>query len=137
VAIILLRAWFLLFFMRAWWDHVTDTPDEIRIRVFKRGTLMGLNLLTLFGGHICPISMFGDALSWKYAQKNLKKNITSEVINKSIPIFSPVTTTFWWRPSFLASLNVSTHHVIAVIIVNTDVIFNIIAFGWPESLEDV
>lgn len=65
VMIILLRACFLLPLIRAWWDHVTDTPDEIKISVFNRGTLIGLNLLILLGGHVWPISMLGDALSWK------------------------------------------------------------------------
>jgi hypothetical protein len=32
-----------------------------------------------------PISMFGDKLEWKKAQKNEKKNITSEIINKTTP----------------------------------------------------
>jgi len=33
--------------------------------------------------------MLGEILEWKYAQKNEKKNNTSEVINRIIPIFNP------------------------------------------------
>jgi len=37
------------------------------------------------GGQILPIKIDGEILLWKKAQKNAKKNIISEIINKSIP----------------------------------------------------
>lgn len=39
----------------------------------------------LVGGQIEPISIAGDKLEWKKAQKKAAKNITSVVINKIIP----------------------------------------------------
>jgi len=41
------------------------------------------------GGQVQPISGVGARLLWKKAQKKAKKNITSEAINRSIPIRSP------------------------------------------------
>jgi hypothetical protein len=37
--------------------------------------------------------MAGDKLTWKKDQKNAKKNITSETINKTIPKRKPFRTT--------------------------------------------
>jgi hypothetical protein len=48
--------------MRLWWAHVTVTPDERRIMVFKRGTWRGLKMLIPYGGHNKPISLIGDKL---------------------------------------------------------------------------
>jgi len=44
------------------------------------------------GGQEHPNSGEGDNLLWKNAQKKDKKNITSETMNKIIPIRSPVVT---------------------------------------------
>ena len=44
------------------------------------------------GGHVVPSSTAGVSLLWKKAQKNEKKNRTSEVINRIIPHCRPVTT---------------------------------------------
>jgi len=85
-------AWEWLASIRLWCAQVTDTPEERRIMVFKRGTSKGLNGWMLAGGHQIPSSRVGDKLLWKKAQKNEKKNRTSEVINKIIPHFSPVMT---------------------------------------------
>jgi hypothetical protein len=46
------------------------------------------------GGHIDPISIVGDNLLWKNAQKNDTKNRTSEMMNKIIPHRSPLVTIF-------------------------------------------
>jgi hypothetical protein len=46
-------------------------------------------MLIPFGGHTAPISITGAKLDAKNAQKKAKKNITSEVINKIIPIRIP------------------------------------------------
>ena len=43
---------------------------------------MGLKGWVLLGGQDSPISKLGDNLLWKKAQKNEKKNNTSEVIKK-------------------------------------------------------
>jgi hypothetical protein len=53
--------------------------------VFKRGTWIGLKGEIPRGGHCIPISIVGAKLLWKNAQKNEKKNKTSEVINRIIP----------------------------------------------------
>jgi hypothetical protein len=36
-----------------------------------------------------PIAIEGTRLKWKKAQKNAKKNITSDAINRTIPIRRP------------------------------------------------
>jgi hypothetical protein len=41
------------------------------------------------GGQTQPIPIDGDNVQWKKAQKKLKKNITSETINKAIPSLTP------------------------------------------------
>lgn len=46
----------------------------------------------LTGGHSRPNSTAGVNLEWKNAQKKEKKNITSDVMNIIIPVFSPVNT---------------------------------------------
>jgi hypothetical protein len=44
------------------------------------------------GGQAEPISIAGDKLEWKKAQKKAKKNITSETINRIIPDRKPACT---------------------------------------------
>lgn len=51
-----------LLFMISWWAHVTEIPDDKRIRVFSSGTCRGLNGVIIIGGHLCPSSMFGEVL---------------------------------------------------------------------------
>jgi hypothetical protein len=53
--------------------------------VFNKGTAVGLKVSIPFGGQIVPISIVGAKLAAKKAQKNAKKNITSETMNKIIP----------------------------------------------------
>jgi len=62
------------------------------VAVLSKGTLNGLSGLIPVGGHAQPISGVGDRLLWKNAQKNAKKNNTSEVINRIIPQRNPVIT---------------------------------------------
>ena len=78
--------------------------------VFSNGTWKGLKTLIPNGGHIAPISTFGDNLLWKNAQKNLKKKKTSEIINKAIPHRKPSSTIEVWRPWILPSRLISRHH---------------------------
>ena len=42
------------------------------------------------GGQTAPISIVGPKEEWKKAQKNEKKNITSDVINNNIPYLKPL-----------------------------------------------
>lgn len=67
-------------------------PEHNRIIVFNRGICIGLNVVIPIGGQNIPISIVGDNLLWKNAQKNDTKNNTSEIINRIIPIFNPCTT---------------------------------------------
>lgn len=98
------------FAIKAWWAQVTVTPEERRIMVLRRGTWAGLNGSTPIGGHSSPNSVTGANLLWKNAQKNEKKNITSDTINKIIPNRSPVKTLDVWRPWKVASRETSRHH---------------------------
>lgn len=78
--------------IKAWWAHVTVTPEDKRIAVLRRGIWNGLNGWTLIGGQRVPISMAGERLLWKNAQKNERKKKISEMINKIIPHRRPVVT---------------------------------------------
>jgi hypothetical protein len=60
--------------------------------VFRRGTWRALKGETPKGGHSSPISLVGERLLWKKAQKNEKKKRTSEVINRIIPHRKPLET---------------------------------------------
>jgi hypothetical protein len=84
--------------------------------VFNNGTFMGLNEWILLGGQFNPISMLGEILEWKYAQKNDRKKNTSEVINKIIPIFRPLVISEKCDPCLVVSLMIFFHHMKAVII---------------------
>ena len=65
--------------------------------MFRSGTLNGLSGVIPVGGHAHPSSGVGESLLWKNAQKNAKKNNTSDVINRIIPHRKPfVTYVVWW-----------------------------------------
>jgi len=94
-ATVSIKAWIVLERLcsrRLWWAHVTVTPDASKTAVFSNGTLNGLRGVIPVGGHAHPSSGVGDRLLWKKAQKNAKKNSTSEVINRIIPHRSPLVT---------------------------------------------
>lgn len=84
--------------IKAWWDQVILTPEDNKMIVFINGTPKGLNAWIPIGGQVAPSSTLGDKLLWKKAQKNEKKNITSEQINKSIPHRKPVSTMYVCKP---------------------------------------
>src|SRR5437868_10926748 len=100
----------MFLFINSLWAHVTDTPELTKMIVFSRGTFIGLKELILLGGQFNPISIFGEILEWKYAQKNEKKNITSEVMNRIIPIFSPLEIDKKWAPCLVVSFTMFFHH---------------------------
>jgi hypothetical protein len=60
--------------------------------VLSNGTLNGFKGLIPVGGQQQPSSGVGASLLWKNAQKNAKKNRTSDVINRIIPHRSPLVT---------------------------------------------
>ena len=98
VSVNLWRAWEWLDSISEWWAHVTVAPDASKIAVFNSGIEKGLKGWMPAGGQVRPSSTAGASLLWKKAQKNEKKNRTSEVINRIIPQRSPTTTRFVWRP---------------------------------------
>lgn len=73
-------------------------PDVNKIMVFNRGTSIGLKGLIPIGGQVLPISMDGEILLCRKAQKNDTKNKISEIINKIIPILILLTTFVVWWP---------------------------------------
>jgi hypothetical protein len=75
-----------------WCAQVTVTPEARRTAVFRSGTLNGLSGLIPVGGQQQPSSGVGASLLWKNAQKNAKKNRTSDVMNKIIPHRNPFVT---------------------------------------------
>ena len=78
--------------------------------VLRRGTWKGLKAVIPVGGQWDPISMLGERLEWKNAQKNEMKKKISEIINRIIPIFRPLITFFVWWPWKVASREISRHH---------------------------
>jgi len=119
--------------IRLWWAHVTVTPDANRTAVFKSGTLNGFNGVIPVGGQQQPNSGVGDRLLWKNAQKNAKKNKTSDVINKIIPHRSPFVTYEVWWPWNVASRMTSRHHwIIVMIIIMVAAIKHVIPWLWNQ-----
>jgi len=100
---------FMFFLIISLWVQVTDTPDLTKIIVFNKGTFIGLKELMYLGGQFNPISILGEILEWKYAQKNEKKNKTSEVINRIIPIFNPFEIIEKCEPCFVVSAIIFVH----------------------------
>jgi len=92
-----------------WCAQVTEAPELNNKIVFKRGISHGFNVVKYAGGQIPPIAGLGLKLEWKNAQKNAKKNIISETINKITPIFNPCWTVFVCCPSYVPSLIISRH----------------------------
>jgi len=90
---------------------VIETPEDRRIKVFRRGTWVALNGVIPKGGHVKPIYSVGESLLWKNAQKNEKKNKISEVMKRIIPHRSPLITTCVWSPWKVLSRVTSRHHI--------------------------
>jgi hypothetical protein len=93
-----------------WCAHVTVTPEARRTAVLRSGTLNGFRGLIPVGGQAHPISGVGDKLLWKNAQKNAKKNSTSDVMNRIIPHRRPLVTYEVWNPMKVLSRMTSRHH---------------------------
>lgn len=97
-------------FIKLWWAHVTVIPDVNKIIVFSKGIWKGLNVLIPIGGQFIPISIDGDKLLWKNAQKNEIKKKSSEIINKIIPNFKLFWTLDVCIPWNVLSRIISRHH---------------------------
>ena len=93
-----------------------EIPEDSKIIVFMRGTLIGSNGSIVFGGHMNPSSTVGAILLWKKAQKNEIKKNTSDVMNKAIPIFNPSVIFSMCSPIREASRKISFHQLIEEII---------------------
>ena len=87
-----------------------EIPDDNKIIVFSNGIPIGLNVKIPLGGHCIPISIVGDSLLWRNAQKNDLKNSTSEVMNKIIPHFILLITFLVCKPWNVDSRITSRHH---------------------------
>lgn len=74
------------------------TPDARRTAVLRRGTENGFSGVISGGGQVHEIWGVGASLLWKKPQKNAKKNMISEIINKIIPNFRPFNTKDEWCP---------------------------------------
>ena len=92
-------AWVWFDSIIAWWAHVTVAPEDKRMVVLSSGIWNGLKGWIPKGGQYIPISIVGERLLWKNAQKKEKKNKTSDKVNKIIPHHKPVVTTEVWRSS--------------------------------------
>ena len=89
------------------------TPEDNNIIVFSNGKPQGFKTSIPWGGQTAPIATEGAKLQWKKAQKNPKKNITSDTMNKIIPARSPCCTFSVWCP-VIASTWISRNHAKAL-----------------------
>ena len=95
----------------AWWAHVTVAPELRRKKVLVKGIPEVWIVWIACGGHTPPKLKTGDKLEWKNAQKNAKKNIISDTMNRIMPNRKPRwTETVCWS-SNVASLTISRHQV--------------------------
>lgn len=119
--------------IKAWWAHVTLTPEDTRTIVFNKGTWNGLKVKIPKGGHRAPTSVLGAKLEWKKAQKNLRKKKISEIINKAIPPRRPSSTIDVWRPWVEPSREISRHHwIITNKIILRPTIISLISPRWNQ-----
>ena len=95
----------------AWWAQVTVAPELNKKNVFVKGIPEVWIVWMASGGHIPPKLKTGDKLEWKNAQKNAKKNITSDTMNKIIPNLRPLCTAKVCCSSNVASRTISRHQV--------------------------
>ena len=93
------------------WATVIVTPEDNKIIVFHKGKPQALIAVIPTGGQIQPIPTLGDNVLWKKPQKKLKKNITSDAINKHIPNLIPSWTFEVWWPSKVDSTIISENHL--------------------------
>jgi len=95
----------------AWCAQVTVAPELKRKNVLVKGIPDVWIVWIASGGHTPPKLKTGDKLEWKKAQKNAKKNIISETINRIIPSLKPRCTDTVCCSSNVASLTMSRHQV--------------------------
>jgi len=95
----------------AWCAQVTVAPELKRKNVLVKGIPEVWIVWIASGGHTPPKLYTGDKLEWKKAQKNAKKNIISDTINKIIPNRKPRWTGTVCCSSNVASLTMSRHQV--------------------------
>ena len=95
----------------AWCAQVTVAPELKRKNVFVKGIPEVWIVWIASGGHTPPKLKTGDKLEWKNAQKNAKKNMISETINRIIPNLKPRWTEAVCWSSNVASLTISRHQV--------------------------
>ena len=130
--------WVALFSSRPWCAHVTVTPDASRIAVFSRGTCKELNGWIPVGGRVDPISIVGDSLVWKNAQKNDTKNNISETINGIILHRRPFVTIFVCKPWYVPSLVTSRHHwIIVSTVMITPFPNNLPSYWWNHLISPI
>ena len=72
--------------------------EQSKRKVFKRGRPKGEQVLRPAGGQSLPSSTAGEEEECKYAQKNLKKKKTSEIMNRTMPYRKPDLTFKEWYP---------------------------------------
>ena len=99
----------LMAFKSPWCANVIVTPEDNNRSVLTKGNPHTSKAWIVFGGQIAPTAMAGDKLTWKKAQKKAKKNIISEIINKSIPNLNPVRTAQVWYPCPDSSTTIINH----------------------------
>lgn len=96
--------------IKVWWAQVTATPEARSTAVFSKGIENGFKGSIPIGGQQQPSSGLGARLLWKNAQKNAKKNSTSDAMNKIIPHRRPLETMEVWCPRKVPSRIMSRHH---------------------------
>ncbi len=77
--------------------------------MLSRGISHGFLASIPLGGQTAPIAGAGFRLAWKYAQKNAKKSLISETINRILPKRRPFCTAVVCCPSKVPSRITSRH----------------------------
>jgi hypothetical protein len=89
------------------------SPEVRSNRVLTRGRPHTFKCWVPSGGHTEPTLTEGIKLKWKKPQKKAKNSITSDKINRIIPMRKPCCTLEVWYP-WLDSLIIEMNQLIAV-----------------------
>lgn len=115
----------LIFFIKKqWWAQVIVAPEDSKITEFNRGIPIGIKVWILRGGQFVPNSILGVILLWKKAQKNLLKNMISEIINIIILYFINFIEVLECPPKKDDSCFTSFHHKKVAIVGKLKIVIN-------------
>lgn len=96
--------------IKAWWEYVTNAPEDNNNKVFNRGIAKGFKASIPWGGQLDPMATSGLRLAWKNPQNTEKNAMISLMINKVKPKIKPAWTCLVWFPKKVPSRITSLNH---------------------------